>query len=336
MRLKALLLLTILRILMPVHASATAICEALLSFDSPAVVMQKYYPGEEQYYWEEEDQRANQLKVCQGGCLSYIASEHPFNSVERAAILVVGSDGAMYGNRHIQEGVSHHSTTVAGQEILFAGEVTTAATGKVLHLNYRSGHYPHGPFRLKVLIDDLGGPDALADATVYLSDVDAASLRRARQPKLSVRDFYSSCHDVDDTGDDVLLNYLMTTTPDPSMDHFDFLEPMMQQSFQLLYDETAIRKYLLHHPLSSPQSVVEKMVKWIEAMWHGETVYRGRVVTAILNEEDRWRSASRAYKREFFAELLRVLPEIRAQMRERGVVVSGVDLGLDSDSGEIK
>lgn len=56
------------------------------------------------------------------------------------AIFVLSPSGHMYLSTISEEGMFHHSTFLAGKEVIFAGEIKVIA-GKIIFFNNASGHY---------------------------------------------------------------------------------------------------------------------------------------------------------------------------------------------------
>lgn len=84
--------------------------------------------------------------TCQGGMLT--RNGHPFDTAyERTehskdgyAIFVIGSKKDLYCGSHIRD-LFHHSSFLGESAVAAAGEVKTDASGKVIELSAKSGHY---------------------------------------------------------------------------------------------------------------------------------------------------------------------------------------------------
>lgn len=328
-------------------ADGATICQNLLNSGLPSIANQRIVGEETKFYPRSQfEQEPYILSVCAPGCLAYVKSDSPFstqNAVQgteqvdadgsthvlqgssEKAILVVDSTGILFGNTRRIEGRSHHSTAVAGQNVYFAGEVTTNEHGQILELDYQSGHYPHGPYYMKLLIDDLGGPEALAQVRVRLSDT-AAEVRSYGhlQPRMTVPEFYRYCLKPSDTGDDVLINYIYFTKASSTLDLWDFIEPTTVQVFRLLGKQAAIQRFLQENK-SSPETrarLLRQMVNWVYLLYRSEV--GGRVQTGIRLSEDLWTSSGNLeFKREFYKLLFSKIPtlqsELKSQLKIKGI-----------------
>lgn len=129
--------------------------------------------------------------------------EHPF--ITNRALLVVSAQGQLIAFKKSEPGRYHHSTAIGGEDALFGGQIETSAPGAVTYIDYSTGHYTHGPYRLKLLLQVLHGTQRFPDARVGLSDV------FEKHPELTVAEFDHYCLQPEDTGQDVILRYLAAT-----------------------------------------------------------------------------------------------------------------------------
>lgn len=87
------------------------------------------------------------------------------------AIFVIGLDGRLYVSLRHAEGAFHHSSFLAGDRVLMAGELSVL-NGELVAINARSGHYKPDAYRLRVMLgvlERLGVP--LANVKVRIIGV---------------------------------------------------------------------------------------------------------------------------------------------------------------------
>lgn len=183
--------------------------------------LQKVYPGEERFYFTATEMENYTLLVVKGRFVSKSDST-PFTTFHSSETLPVRPDekykasidvsaqGNLLGMKERIEGKFHHSTMVAGQDLSFAGEVTTDNTGKLLWASYRSGHYPHGPYRMKLFLDELAQNKVdLNEVRISLSDRADIRVGRTTIPA----EFFRGHVQENWNGDDVALAYLLSEKP---------------------------------------------------------------------------------------------------------------------------
>lgn len=317
----------------PVHAGVTYAAAAdgvapqcAVLFESELTLFPMTYsrPGEELFYLKTESERNKQIvEACGDGRLCFPSSDmagEVFVATE-TAMLVWSSDDRLYINRLRIEGQSHHSTPVAGAPIRYAGNLTTDARGDVQTIDYDSGHYSHGPFPMKRLIDRLGGPQKLARVLVKLPDVSGPSLDSMVRPVMGAIDFYRYCEVPQDTGDDVTLRYIAGEKPSDDFDSVTRLQPLVWQIAKLVSQQEKIESFLKQRAdvelSASADQLVEQMLIWIRAVYDDDS-YRARVVVAFRVNDERWLKGSRGYfQQRFYHRLFEALPDLKAKLPQR-------------------
>lgn len=160
-------------------------------------------------------------------------------------MVVIGSEGQILTQTMSWAGKSHHTGPVRGGAVHFAGNVQTDVEGRITYLDYFSGHYSHGPFQMKLLIDDLGGTESLHAVGVELSDVRHSWGAYGSIPLLRVDQFYRNCRFSEDTGNLVLLRVILEHHK--ALDYFkhdltSYLHSLASTAFLFIHDQRAIRQ----------------------------------------------------------------------------------------------
>lgn len=243
------------------------------------------------------------------------------------AILVVGKKGEIYGQKEMIVGEKHHTTPVAGEDVLFAGTVETDKKGRILSLDYNSGHYKPGPYSLKIFIDDLGGPEKLPQVRVGLSDL--AERDPMRSQNLTVEEFYRNCLSPKDSGENVLFRFLLREeTSTPGAQSPSAVEGLMENSIRAVYNGS-VTKYLKKNSSSSERELVlKKLTSWVDFAYNRfkpdhlwritESIYRAE---RFLPTTD---AADFALKSEFYQLLFKKLPKLKSALEEENIKI---DLG---------
>lgn len=315
------------------------ICKKLLETVQPVTIRSA---------WSRQGNQVNQndsatlLQACGEGCLQYSVLKKPFDTAAditklsdsrhsyHKGNLVVLSTGQIHGLPFERvERADPHRFLAAGSKVLFAGQVTTTRDGKISTLNYLSPSYSQGPYYLKVLIDDLGGPEALRDVVVSLPDYIKTERYAAYQPAISVPDFYLNCLKPQDKGDDVLLNIIANSSPAETMNYSQYLEPMAVQVLRLISERKTINRFLSNSLApESDSALMRQMLEWVIMAIQVNPQRQKLIATAILemtaNDQD-----TNRFRDEFYLRLFRRVPSLKTIIYERRLNWSPMQVHFD-------
>lgn len=172
------------------------------------------------------------------------------------AMVVLSEEGQLRGTTYRAENTSRHATLVAGQPVKLSIELRTDPTGTPVLLTYRSGHYPHGPWRLKLFIDSLSDQKVNLDqCKVDLSDRTGSLLGKTKIPALWFRDHVKEGMN----GDDVLLSFLLQVPPKDYPDS----EAPLKDIDSLVSEKRAVERGLKEGTTTVPELVIH-FAGWVD------------------------------------------------------------------------
>lgn len=253
----------------PAHASSASTCSDLFQSHHPfaqvlaesSVIRVKEYPREASHYLTPA--QADDIKVVfRKGRLVFQTSGEPVQGREMTTTLSESGDLFVLTQRRI--GVLHHSTPVQGAAIKFGGETWTNTTGEPYAFSYRSGHYPHGPFRLKLLLE------SIADQPLNWNQISIVLADRDHEKGAVVvpipADFFILNTNRDSTGDDVLVRYLFWQSPQKYRVGVPYrekrLDEVVRNIFYFAHHPQAVSRYLKENHLADSQAA-EMFMSWI-------------------------------------------------------------------------
>lgn len=303
---------------------STLICEHLLKSNiNPFVILDRPNPGP----LPEIQRESLVLEFCDRDCLRYLRTHDPFDTSPdfpdipfqrryfQRGPFVVNRDGHMIGEPVFRNTINRSLSQLTELErVYFAGHIVTSAQGHILSLDYGGGHVRQRPCSLKLLIDDLGGPQSMPDATIYLSDVPTKKAMHAYLPHLPVLDFYSLCLNPSDSGLDVLFRYL-ASPPDNShnLSYREVLEPAAIQTLRIVEDASVIRKGININSYSERRQLIEKLSQWVIQAFQTSDKNKLRLVSAykIMHPDRRLGDFKWDFEEEFYAAVFKAVPDFQ-------------------------
>jgi hypothetical protein len=260
------------------------------------VEMRTRFEGEERFYLSPEERIENQLVFRDGHFYYLLRPVEPFDTVHAGApgygegkgIAVVSAEGQLLATTKKLEGIFHHSTLVGGEEPLTSFEIATTESGKPLYFTYRSGHYPHGPYRLKAFLEQLV-PFGLDVKSFYVS-LDERDERHQRNVNVPL-EYFLSATEPEFSGSDLVLQFLLNSDPESYVNPATFgesdynyafeLETPAQEAIGLVYTEEVLQSACSRMGVL-PADIVERLIPWIQRYTQEFEFGIGRVPTMLL------------------------------------------------------
>jgi hypothetical protein len=317
-----------------VHATPTPKCpfEILLVEPSVSIKREAIFPEEAAHYPKDEKEiQINRLHVQDGkfrdaqGNIFYTADPRRPSSAEAEArglaLIVISEKGELLGTTRREVEKFHHSTLLAGQPTKFSGELRTNDKGEPVLFTYQSGHYPHGPWRMKLFLDSLTtqGVD-LSKAEVTLSDL-PKEVGACQVPA----PFFKQTTQKEMQGKDILVQFFLekefsSNANRPSFSHLAYLlaegNALQREAEQgegqekRIVDQIVkwVGEHLAAHPETKEQIVVRLPFLLREAKRKVRGNWPSKVLVELFNQYPDVAEAEKTFYKGEFAKLSPATP----------------------------